>query len=453
MGEGGILGSKLDIYLCEFIGTALLVLSVVCAVNGGSEYAAVGIAMTLMVLVYSMGPISGGHFNPAVTLGVMLSHKMEGGWERGLAYMITQFFGGALGAVTGFLIYSKAFVVKPDQKFDVSHAGAVEFIYTTLLVTVVLNCCCCKDRPPNQFFGLAIGFVIIAGGYAAGPISGGALNPAVAFGVDLAGTLEHSFGYSAWYMLFQFLGSLMAALLFRLVRTKQFPNSWYPAHYDKYFAELIGTFYLVITVGLNVLAGNGLAAFSIASVLMCMIYSYGDVSGGHFNPAVTVSILIARRNSNNKLDDSTGLVYILMQILGGVIAGLVYVAIWGTAFALGPGEGFGWGSVSGAEIVFTALLCFTVLSVACIKDPSKDMYGLAIGSCVTVGGFAVGAVSGASLNPAVSLGLDVAHSVVTKACWQSGIAYVGLELVGAGVACLAFYICRPSEFEKAKEQD
>lgn len=143
MGEkGGLLSTKLDIYVCEFIGTALLVLSVVCAVNGSSAFAGISIAMTLMVLVYSMGPISGGHFNPAVTLGVMLSNKMEGGWERGLAYMIVQFMGGALGAISGFLIYSKAFIVKPDKNFDVSHACAVEFIYTTLLVTVVLNCCC-----------------------------------------------------------------------------------------------------------------------------------------------------------------------------------------------------------------------------------------------------------------------------------------------------------------------
>lgn len=256
-----------------------------------------------------------------------------------------------------------------------------------------------------------------------------------------------------WYMLFQFLASVVAHLLFRLVRPKQFAESFCPPHFDKYFAELIGTFYLVITVGLNVLAGNGLAAYSIASVLMCMIYCYGDCSGGHFNPAVTLCIMVARRNSKHKLDDVTGLIYILMQVLGGVIAGLVYVAIWGTAFALGPGKDFTWGSVSGAEIIFTALLCFTVLNVACIKDPSKDMYGLAIGSCVTVGGFAVGAVSGASLNPAVSLGLDVAHSIVTKDCWQSGFAYTGLELIGAGVACLAFYMCRPEEFEKAKEKE
>merc|ERR1719312_2179002 len=80
-----------------------------------------------MVTVYALGGISGAHFNPAVTLSIMISNKMEGGWERGLAYILSQLIGGCLGATSGFLIYGKAFNIQPDKHFDVSHAAAVEF--------------------------------------------------------------------------------------------------------------------------------------------------------------------------------------------------------------------------------------------------------------------------------------------------------------------------------------
>merc|ERR1719478_60349 len=101
--------------------------------------------------------------------------------------------------------------------------------------------------------------------------------------------------------------------------------------------------------------------------------------------------------------------YMVTQILAGILAAFTYVAIYkGTSFPLQPGEGYGHGHAAMAEIVFTFVLCFVVLSVATTKEPSKDMFGLAIGSCVTVGGYAIGAVSGGSLNPAVSFGISSA---------------------------------------------
>merc|ERR1719359_2310632 len=103
--------------------------------------------------------------------------------------------------------------------------------------------------------------------------------------------------------------------------------------------------------------------------------------------------------------------YIGMQILGGICAGVVYAYTMSKAFALGPVAPFGWPAAAFAEIVFTFVLCFVVLSVATIREPSKDMFGLAIGSCVTVGGYAIGAVSGGSLNPAVSFGISSSNII------------------------------------------
>merc|ERR1719321_1583756 len=101
-----------------------------------------------------------------------------------------------------------------------------------------------------------------------------------------------------------------------------------------------------------------------------------------------------------------------VQILGGICAAFTYAAMHhGATFPLAPGKGFGYGHAAMAEIVFTFLLCFVVLSVATVREPSKDLFGLAIASCVTAGGYAIGAVSGGSLNPAVSFGISSSNII------------------------------------------
>merc|ERR1719506_1982616 len=109
---------------------------------------------------------------------------------------------------------------------------------------------------------------------------------------------------------------------------------------------------------------------------------------------------------------------------------------------LGPVGSFGWGQVAVAEVVFTFVLCFVVLSVATTKTPSKDMFGLAIGSCVTVGGVAIGAISGGSLNPAVSFGIDTGNAVKGGA-WMNCLVYTGFEFVGAILAAGVFMVTQP----------
>lgn len=201
---------------------------------------------------------------------------------------------------------------------------------------------------------------------------------------------------------------------------------------------------LVVTVGFNVLTGSVAAPYSIAAALMVMIYALGNVSGGHFNPAVTLSILASGRN---KISTSDALYYILAQMLGGIAAAITYVSVLNRAFHLGPVGGHSWSNAAVAEIIFTALLCFVVLSVATTATPSRDMFGLAIGSCITVAGFAIGGVSGASLNPAVSVGIDVADAI-KGAKFGDSILYSVFEIVGALVAAGAFYGTRPNEYLK-----
>lgn len=314
-----------------------------------------------------------------------------------------------------------------------------------MLCFVVLNVACSKANANNQYFGLAIGFVIVAGGHAAGSLGAGAFNPAVALGVDIAS--GHKFnGYCFLWALFEFIGAAIAAGLFYVVRAEEYGGEK-NSLVAKLVAEFLGTFMLVTTVGLTVLGLNpGIAAHSIAASLMVMIYALGSVSGAHFNPAVTLSVLICGRN---KISTNEALAYIATQLVAGFLAALTYSGLQPHhRLSLAPGAGHGWGAAGVAEGIFTAVLCFVVLQVATTKDASKDMFGLAIGACIHVGGFAIGSVSGGSLNPAVSFGLDTSHAILAKEQWGNCLPYFGFEIIGAIVASGAFYLTRQSEFSK-----
>ena len=87
-------------------------------------------------------------------------------------------------------------------------------------------------------------------------------------------------------------------------------------------------------------------------------------------------------------------------------------------FALAIDKGLNFGHTAVAEIVFTFVFCYVVLCVVSVKEPSKDMFGLAIASCVTASGYAIGAVSGGSLNPAVSFGISSSNTINKGAVLQ-----------------------------------
>merc|ERR1719379_1068447 len=213
-------------------------------------------------------------------------------------------------------------------------------------------------------------------------------------------------------------------------------------------SEFLGTFFLVLTVGLNVIGKSPAPVWSIAASLMCMIYALGNVSGGHFNPAVTLAIMCSGRNKCMVTD---GCCYIVSQLLGGLCASYTYAGMHhGTTFALEPGRNFTFVSAGIAELVATFILCFVVLSVATVEHPSKDMFGLAIASCVTAGGYAIGAVSGGSLNPAVSFGISAAN-MINHGQFYNCLAYTLFEFLGAVLAAGAFYVTHNVEYVKGFE--
>jgi len=431
-------------YVAEFVGTFLLVFTVGCNVSkGDSIMAGTSIACVLMVSIYALGGVSGANFNPAVSLALACSDQLP--WLTAGIYMVVQLIAGICAGLSYLAFYGDSFNLAPAGDYGAMQAGMAELLYTFMLCFVVLNVACSvkSGNCPNQFYGLAIGFVIVAGAYGAGNISGGCFNPAVAFGIDVS-SAQKGFGWSFVYLVFEMIGAALASGLHRVVRPQEYglPIGSIASNLT---SEFLGTFFLVLTVGLNVTHQSPAGAFSIAASLMCMIYALGNVSGAHFNPAVTVAIFLAGRGKAGGLAKAG--MYMGVQTLGGIMAGLCYAGLTGTAFPLGPSGKFGWGQAAYAEFMFTFVLCFVVLSVATTRIPSKDMFGLAIGSCVTVGGCAIGAVSGGSLNPAVSFGIDTAD-LVTGGSFSNCITYSAFEFSGAAVAALVFYASHPSEYLK-----
>jgi len=206
--------------LAEFMGTYLLVHAIIFSVNFEQSLAPLAIGSTLMVCIYAWGHVSGAHYNPAVSTGFFVAGKI--GVVQWLVYVITQLVAGVVSAFVAISLCLYQDVSKLPKIFYLSGKGAfyTEFLWTFLLASVVLNTAgtSSPSYQNNSFFGLAIGFTVVAGAIAVGNFSGGAFNPAVATGLNV-GLLElkaYSFNPSPWIaaVLFEFLGGFIAGVIF-----------------------------------------------------------------------------------------------------------------------------------------------------------------------------------------------------------------------------------------------
>ena len=150
---------------------------------------------------------------------------------------------------------------------------------------------------------------------------------------------------------------------------------------SRYVTEFVGTFFLVLTIGLVVLDGTPMAPIAIGSVLMAMVYMGGHISGAHYNPAVSVAILIRGKMKARELAP-----YVTAQISGAILASLAVMLIVGDTFAPAPDPEAGLGVVLLCEGLFTFALSLVVLNVATDDATAgNSYYGLAIGFTVLAG--------------------------------------------------------------------
>lgn len=193
-------------YITEFIGAFFLVMG---AILGGAP----GAALALMIMVYAGGHISGGHYNPAVTLSVWMRGKIE--MKDAFMYWIFQFAGAVAAALVVVYIFKEEGIgacAIPDG--GGTKAIVAELLGTFALAYVVLNVATSKDTTGNSFYGLAIGGTVLAMAIAVGKFSGGAFNPAVAIGL----CIQKTFCWDTVWMYFvgTLGGAALAAIVFSL---------------------------------------------------------------------------------------------------------------------------------------------------------------------------------------------------------------------------------------------
>jgi aquaporin Z len=197
----------------------------------------------------------------------------------------------------------------------------------------------------------------------------------------------------------------------------------------KYLVEFIGTFFLVFTVGMASRSGSPLAPLAIGASLMVMIFAGGHVSGGHFNPAVTLGVWL-----RGKCDTKDVVPYWVAQLVAGIVAALLVVNLIGSPTA--PATHDATKSLI-VEFLFTFALVWVVLNTATAKGTSNNsFYGLAIGMTVMTGAVAVGGISGGAFNPAVGLGVVTMGLEKLNQFW----IYLGADLVGGAVAALTYKV-------------
>jgi aquaporin Z len=201
-------------YVMELIGTFFLVLTIGLTVilGGSGVIPPLAIGSILMVMIFAGGHISGGHYNPAVTLGVWLRGRCE--TKDVLPYMLFQTIGAVVAAIV--VLYLKGGATATPRQLPIGPELLAEFLFTFALVLVVLNTATAKGTAGNSFYGLAIGFTVLAGAFAVGPIASAAFNPSVAVGISVMGMVSWS---KIWiYLVANFLGGAAAAYTFKFLR-------------------------------------------------------------------------------------------------------------------------------------------------------------------------------------------------------------------------------------------
>jgi len=206
----------------------------------------------------------------------------------------------------------------------------------------------------------------------------------------------------------------------------------------KYLVEFIGTFLFVLVVGMVVIGhdpNNFMLPVAIGSTLMVMVYAGGHVSGGHYNPAVTLAVWLRGRCATAEVP-----IYWLSQILGAFAASFVVMYLKGNTTAT-PAD-IPTVPALIAEFIGTFALCYVVLNVATAKATAGNSnYGLAIGFTVVVMAYALGGISGGAFNPAIATGITLMHIEKMANIW----IYLAGDFAGAAIAALAFKVINPED--------
>mmetsp|Transcript_82244 Transcript_82244/g.130009 ORF Transcript_82244/g.130009 Transcript_82244/m.130009 type:complete len:465 (-) Transcript_82244:65-1459(-) len=405
------------------------------------------IACALLATMAAFGPVSGGHFNPAVSLAMLCAGKMQ--FMDAFAYILLQLAGTSMA-----MLFARHLLEEHER--HVIHVGGrdvvVEMIYTLLLNFVILCVSGKRNNPenePNQFYGIAASSTLAAG-LSSTRLKTGVFNPAITIGLGLL-KIGFQLQSLASFVVVQLLAAVAAAGLFGLLRPEEKLSadqmaSYVPSLGVRLFSEFLGTTFLMLTLGLSSLEN----IWAAPCALMGLVYALGDLSGGHFNPAVTAAVVLSR---TRLLISSDLLGYWACQVVGCIVAAVTcMILIPGFHWDLGPKAPFQAGAAYIMELTFSIILCLAVLAVSCIKGInsiySRNFYfGLAIGVALLAGCLCCAKISGACFNPAISLAVAVSSLVqgrMSSTFYASNYCFI--ELLAGVIAAILFRATHAREY-------
>ncbi len=204
-------------YLVEVIGTFFLVLTIICcSYTAQGILAPFAIACVIIAIVYAGGHISGGHYNPAISLAACFRGALS--FKQFVPYTIAQLLGGAIAVWTFYLLIGKTQVFYPID-FKLMPMLISEALFTFALCYVVLQTATVKETKGNSYYGLAIGITVLVGAIAVGgTFCAGAFNPAVALPLGMISAL--SWKLAGYTILANLIGGALSALAFKLTYTE-----------------------------------------------------------------------------------------------------------------------------------------------------------------------------------------------------------------------------------------
>jgi aquaporin Z len=471
--------ARLSPYFAEFVGAMMQTLAWNCTELGketsrAGEWKPLVAGLTLMVSTYSFAAVSGAHLNPAVSITVGLSNM--GDWTRLAKYMVVQTFGCAMGILLSCLTYQKTAVdaIGPRNNYSPRTVFLTEFIFTSMVCLVYLNVMLSRAnnsvKAGNQFYALSIGFALAAGCWASEDISGAIFNPAMALAIDFQ-NISNGVGYGLMYLLAEVLGAWFAATLYRVLRpheaaesleefkasqTTRYDNS---LTYPKLVAEGIGTFFVVFTFGMATLSKlyKEERPFAAAATIIAMHYSLADLSGGHFNPAVTLSVML---NGRKKCSIPQGLSYMAVHMVAAAIAGFLYSAVrYPNTFAAIPKYAdakYGALQMSSVDMIFAIVVCYVALATITVKGirtPLQHNYydGMAYGFASAVGGFALCNLLNSLANPAMTLAVPLASFAFGGRANEASVSVAVFQFFGAVIASALFRFTHAAHYRRIKE--
>jgi len=412
----------------EGAGTCVLTLAVIYAGSIGDDTGVLAVPAILSALIFALGPSCGAEFNPAVTLA--LSQAELRSWSEVVPVLIAQVAGAGAATLLGVAAVGAAPLPSTPQPTPVA-AAVLEAVYVCVLCAAVLNLSMQRERRHQYLDPLVAPAVVLAACVAIGWSSGACLNPAIALTLGAGG--EH-------WLLFvaaQLAGGAAAVYVVQGLRQRSVLGVPFQT---KLLAEAFGTAVLVATVCLSQQGGSKLQPLAVGGVLLASVASLGDISGAHFNPMVTMCLML-----HGSMSRGDGFNYIGVQLAAACAAAWLCCCVGPVEASVAPVQLPSVG-LCGVEVVFGGLLALVVLRDGSSDDAGQKApgcVGVAVSGCVVGAGLLGGPVGGGILNPAVAVGLDLG-SWMSGGPWGSAVGFTMLGAVSAALATALFSAMQPS---------